>query len=84
MLWSSLSSLLSLVSCLLTNLCALNETQQENSYMYVCTHKGKKKQKQEQNKKKKKKRKRTHIEERCRTAFSQAKYLKISLHLFYK
>ena len=55
MLWSSLSSLLSLVSCLLTNLCALNETQQENSYMYVCTHKGKKKQKQEQNKKKKKK-----------------------------
>ena len=53
MLWSSLSSLLSLVSCLLTNLCALNETQQENSYMYVCTHKGKKKQKQEQNKKKK-------------------------------
>ena len=48
-----------------------------------------KKQKQEQNKNnnkktKQNKRKRTHIEERCRTAFSQAKYLKISLYLFYK
>ena len=44
MLWSSLSSLLSLVSYLLTNLCALNKIQQENSYMYVCMHKGEKKQ----------------------------------------
>ena len=55
MLWSSLSSLLSLVSCLLTNLCALNETQQENSYMYVCTHKGKKTKTRKKKKKKKKK-----------------------------
>ena len=29
-----------LVSCSLTNLCALNKFQQENSYMCVCMHKG--------------------------------------------
>ena len=65
-----------------------------NKRIHICMYvriKGKK-QKQEQNKNYKKKKKqtkqnkreRTHIEERCRTAFSQAKYLKISLHLFYK
>ena len=55
MLWSSLSSLLSLVSCLLTNLCALKKIQQENSYMYVCMHKGGKKNKTKQNKRKRSK-----------------------------
>ena len=47
MLWSSLSSLLPLVSCSSTNPYALNKIQQENSYMYICI-KGKTKQKEKE------------------------------------
>ena len=46
MLWSSLSSLLSLVSSSLTNLGALNKIQQVNSFMYEHMHKGKNKTKE--------------------------------------